>query len=646
VPSSLRNAIDADAPPRRIPTLAAALVVSLVAFALYRSSLLPGVDFGDSGSIQTTIGSPLLTPRDGYPLYFAIDAAVLRLTGAEPAHAANLTSAIEGAVACGALVVVCAELVGALAPAVAAALLFGVSYTFWSQCVTAEVYALHIAFVLASLYLLLRWERRPTTARLALFFGCYALGFGNHLSMILLAPGFTLFLVLVSPRGWRGLLTPRIIGLAAGMAAIGAMQYAWNIRTLWFLPQPPDTMWATAQTFWFDVTKSDWRDTMMLSVPQSMLRDHAAMYWFDLRQQFGVPGAAAALVGAIDLAWRVPRRAALIFALYAANLAFAFGYNVGDAHVFYLPSHLMVALLAGAGAAAAGNIVSRRLPRGAAFGVALALYAAARAYADFPALDRSRDDRAITVLDSLTSGVDDQRSILLVDLNWQIANGLSYFAKVTKPEVAAVRVRDVLLYAPALVRANLLAGRDVLATAQAARLLTDAYGPMFETRLEREPETLDAVARGVPAGTRYVLCVLKPTRDFPMDRDDLGRALRTLNGGSAVSMPPGDYVVEAGVAGQRATLAFGSDVPFAKRVDIAGVSVEMRMEAWLAADTIRRMGFGHVVTARAAGVAAPRHHALIVERGISFATFDDQGSPLRTAYFAGLFEMPERYLVW
>ena len=45
--------------------------------------------------------------------------------------------------------------------------------------------------------------------------------------------------------------------------------------------------------------------------------------------------------------------------------------------------------------------------------------------------------------------------------------------------------------------------------------------------------------------------------------------------------------------------------------------VDVRMESWLAADTIRRMGFGHVVAAR--------QHTLIVERGVSFVAFDDRG---------------------
>ena len=74
-------------------------------------------------------------------------------------------------------------------------------------------------------------------ARLGAFFGIYALGFGNHLSMILLAPAYTLFLL--ASRGWRSLLRPWVLVLALGAATAGAMQYAWNVRTLWFSPIPP-----------------------------------------------------------------------------------------------------------------------------------------------------------------------------------------------------------------------------------------------------------------------------------------------------------------------------------------------------------------------------------------------------------------------
>jgi hypothetical protein len=77
--------------------------------------------------------------------------------------------------------------------------------------------------------------------------------------------------------------------------------------------------------------------------------------------------------------------------------------------------------------------------------------------------------------------------------------------------------------------------------------------------------------------------------------------------------------------------------PFRQRLRIADTDVEIRMESWLTSDTIRRMGFGHVVAAR--------QHTLIVERGVSFAAFDASGRPLRTAYASNIFAPQPRYLV-
>ena len=50
---------------------------------------------------------------------------------------------------------------------------------------------------------------------------------------------------------------------------------------------PPASLGEALQAFWFDVTKSDWRSTMIMGVDESALRPRLAMYWFDVTQQFG-----------------------------------------------------------------------------------------------------------------------------------------------------------------------------------------------------------------------------------------------------------------------------------------------------------------------------------------------------------------------
>ena len=497
------------------------------------------------------VGSPTITPRDGYPLYFALGGALLHLTGGDPARSLNLASAVQGAIACGILVVVASEVSGSVLAGIASALLFAGSYTFWSQSIIAEVYALHMLFVALTLYLLLRWEKRPTLGRLGAFFAMYALGFGNHLSMILLAPAYTLFLLASAPRGWRSMFTPPVIALAVAAAASGAMQYAWNLRTLWLGSFPPHGLIDALGTAWFDITKSDWRETMVMQVPRGMAGDHASMYAFDVLQQFGWIGpllAAVGLAGLLAERWRV---ALLIAGAYLVNALFAYSYKVGDAHVFYLPSHLMIALLMAPGIVVVARLAARfyrarvaqataGTPGTTAAGGATAgsrltaiaalvviAYAGLRIYRDYPALDRSNDHRPTDVLRALTAGLDDRHAILLVDLNWQLQNGLSYFARVDRPDLAYARMPDVLLYAPELIRDNLEIGREVALTDRARAELVRSYGPLIPTIADSRVDVpgISDLVQGLAPGTPYVLSILKPVPDFSLDADDLIRAI-------------------------------------------------------------------------------------------------------------------------
>ena len=120
----------------------------------------------------------------------------------------------------------------------------------------------------------------------------YALGFGNHLSMVLLLPGYTLFLLVAAPRGWRSMFAPRVVALALGLA----LRRRAAVRV-----EPPRALALAAATrrpsstrcrrFWFDVTKTDWRDDDGAArAGVDALRSRARCIWFDLRQQFGMAG--------------------------------------------------------------------------------------------------------------------------------------------------------------------------------------------------------------------------------------------------------------------------------------------------------------------------------------------------------------------
>jgi hypothetical protein len=460
--------------------IAAAAIVATVAFWSYTQTLLPGVDLGDTGGFQAAVLWPQVSARQSYPLYYSLAKPFVAATGADPARALNLFSALCAAVAVGLLAYFVATVTRSVPAGVLAALLLAFSYSFWSQAIIAEVYALHLALLAACLIALHHYAAAPTLWRLGLFFALYAVSFGNHLSMILLLPPFAAYLLMVTPRP-ASLFRPAVIALALAAAIGGALQYWPNLMAVVFSPDAPRSWLDQIAAFWFDATKADWREEMVLGIAGGQTVDRLRMWWFDARQQFGIVGLALAVVGAARL-WRICRVWALtIVAAFAINTSFALTYNVGDSHVFFLPSHFLAALCAGAAVLAISPAARPRYASIAhvALSVALVAYAGWRGWSTWPAVDRHDDRRGEALVSRLTLGVADPDAMLVSQMNWQLENVLLYMGRTSRPELTWTRLGDVLPYFPLLVDDQHGIARDVVLTESAAADVLAAYGPLL-----------------------------------------------------------------------------------------------------------------------------------------------------------------------
>jgi hypothetical protein len=436
---------------------------------------------------------------------------------------------------------------------------------------------------------------------------------------------------------------------------LGALQYAWNFRGLWASLEPPTSFAEALAQFWFDVTKADWRETLVMTVSETGLQHRPRMYWFDLGQQFGAPGVILAALGFCYLIWTWPRRALLLLFLYGANLAFAWTYNVGDAYIFFLPSHYVVALCAGAGIAAIVALTARFSTRTIAAAVAscLLLYPAWRGYDTFPAVDRSWDDRAVRLLEDFTTPPRPMSSALVanavygVDTNWQIQNAFEYFMRERRPgipwfttnELVWLEDGDVGARFQTLLDTNLQIGREVLVAPGVYRRLRQLgyNGTVGDVRYVESPSgsrSFSDQIRSHVAGTPYVLSILRPDREYPIDSVALQSAWSWLTGGAVALPDMRNFVVVAGYVGSPPLLVRTSDTPYRLRATVAPFELDIRMESWLPTDTIRRSGFGHVI--------AGRQHVLTLERGVSFLALVPGG---RAAYADGLFAPIPRYLL-
>lgn len=620
--------------------LAAAAIVATIAFWAYTQTLLPGVDLGDTGGFQAAVLWPAVSARQAYPLYYTLAKPfVATLSAAHPARGLNLFSAVWGAVTVGLLTWVVAEIGGATLAGVGAGLLFAFSFTFWTQAIIAEVYTLHLALTGVCLLALVAYAAHPSRTRLAVFFTVFAIAFGNHLSMILLLVPCAVFLIMASRRP-RDMFRPAVIVMAVAIAIAAALQYTPNFLAVWSGYNAPPAWSDRLAAFWFDVTKADWRESMVLGIPRNQVADRLAMWGWDARQQFGIAGLLIAAAGAVR-AWTISRRwAVFLWLAYGITTLFAITYNVGDSHVFYLPSHYFTALFAGLAVVPARS--HGRIRSAALFSfilpMAIIAYAGWRAWDTWPAVDRHTDRRGEALVAGLASGVDDQSSVLVSDMDWQSENALLYSSRWERRNIAWLRLAEVLPHFPFFVRNNHEIDRDLLLTPTAAASVVAAYGDAFSLEPIDAPDSrsLTRAVAAIPRGAPYVLTLLTPSREDPLDPADFDAALAALTGAAASAPSISGYQVFAGVAGERPGYRRNSEHPFRERISVAGDRFDIRMESWLPDDTFRRAGFGQVIRGH--------DQVLIVERGVSLVWFSASGDP-HVVYAAGLYAPKPRFRI-
>ena len=291
------------------PDAAALAAAVLGPLALYVATLPRTVVLEDDGLFLMAGVHLGVAHPPGYPLYTLIVHLFTRLPFGDPVFLGHLSSAVLGALACGA-VYACARLLRASpAPALIAAWLFGVSEQFWSQAIIAEVYTLNALLFFATYALVLLGARDPRR-EWPLWCAAVAWGAGlaNHWPLMVLAtPGLALALLPV----WREVL-PRLPRLLAAALVAALLPYGWMV---WLSHQAPLVNFYgpidTWGDFWFYVSRAGYADVDVS--PSAGWSDRWAFAgWFaaDLVRQTTLPGFALALFGLVTLARREGRAGA------------------------------------------------------------------------------------------------------------------------------------------------------------------------------------------------------------------------------------------------------------------------------------------------------------------------------------------------
>lgn len=170
------------------------VLLFLIAFAVYVKTLLPSVQLGDVAEFQYLPHILGIAHPTGYPLYVLLGKLWSLIPLGSIAYRMNLLSAFSAAWGVGVLYLVARHVAKSRWAAMAGALTFGFTPTFWSRVVVAEVYALNVLLAGLCWYLLLRWRQEKNEAWLMAFAFFYGLSLCHHRTMILLAPAFVLLI--------------------------------------------------------------------------------------------------------------------------------------------------------------------------------------------------------------------------------------------------------------------------------------------------------------------------------------------------------------------------------------------------------------------------------------------------------------------
>ncbi len=183
----------------------------LIPLVVYLRTLCPTIYSGDSGELITGAYCLGIVHPPGYPIYCLLGRLFSLLPMGGVAHRLNFFSSLCALLCAGLIFLLARELIirsrrrtadrsvsggpwieGA---ALLAALACAFSRTLWTQAVIAEVYALHLLFLLLCMASLLWWQRTGEGRFLLLFAFIYGLSLSHHPGALLAAPAFLIFLL-------------------------------------------------------------------------------------------------------------------------------------------------------------------------------------------------------------------------------------------------------------------------------------------------------------------------------------------------------------------------------------------------------------------------------------------------------------------
>ena len=337
------------------------LILFLLPLAVYSFNLCPSLWWMDSGEFvfhSTVLGIPHPT---GYPLYIQLGKLFTLFPAVGDAIALNFFSALMAALTIPLLYRILLALGGERWSSAGAALLFGLSFTFWSQAEIAEVYALHTFFL--AVITLLMLKSRAGGDRRVFYLLAFTIGLSltHHMSTTLMFPSILLFLwvfgrdEILKARVW----IPSVLFFAAGLSVYLFIPMRAHLPPPFNYPMLHGVDPGRGiGLFWLitgRIVKAD-----MFQFTLSELDQPITFFLVKLIRDFVYIGFILGIYGALVQYKAEPRLFLTFLVAFLAYVVFFVDYGVVDQHVFFIPSFFFWTLWIGLGL----SDLYKRIPAG------------------------------------------------------------------------------------------------------------------------------------------------------------------------------------------------------------------------------------------------------------------------------------------
>ncbi len=350
-------------------------LIVLVFAGLYIYTLYPGIggriNYGDSAKWQflwAINGTPHST---GYPLFLILTKVFGETLTFLPIPTRITMASLLPALGTLALIyLISSQLITSLWARLLPVTLIASSVTFWSQATEPEVYAVNAFLFSSVIYLLIKYESSRDDRFLVASAFVYAISFGNHLTMITLLPGVIFLVASVNPRAF---INPRFVLLVSVFILIGFSQYFYVLYLshqgspyLEYIGRNATVgrwiSYITGGQFSENIAGLGLRDILLWSVPN---------FFRKAQQNISLPVVAIGFLPLLGL-WsrfsvtspRVYSSRRIILFLYlvlGGQLLYCLSYRIADIEVYFIPSYIVLAILAAYSIAGLPWLILRRL---------------------------------------------------------------------------------------------------------------------------------------------------------------------------------------------------------------------------------------------------------------------------------------------